>query len=121
MGAVRGLVADVDEALPGWLAAGYEVSQRWGPPFAILTAEGMPDLWLSGPGTSAAQAVEILSLYDRDCAAVHPVLEVDDLHAAVGRLVDAGWDPVDVAVTGPGGSQMLMRQGTVFLEVFTPA
>ena len=79
MGAVRILVADVDEALPGWLAAGYAVSQRWGPPFAILTADGMPDLWLSGPGTSAAQSVEILSTYDRDCAAVHPVLETDDL------------------------------------------
>ncbi len=121
MGVLRVLVADVDEALPAWEAAGYAVSQRWGPPFAILTAEGMPDLWLSGPGTSAAHSVEPLSLYERDCAAVHPVLEADDLHAAVARLTDAGWEPVDAAVSGPGGSQMLLRQGTVFLEVFTPA
>lgn len=52
------LVADVDAALPGWAAAGYAVAERWGPPFAILEAEGMPDLWLSGPGTSAARTVE---------------------------------------------------------------
>jgi hypothetical protein len=119
MGALRVLVADVDEALPVWEAAGYTVTQRWGPPFAILTAAGMPDLWLSGPGTSAEQAVATLSVYERDCAAVHPVLEVDDLHATVARLADAGWEPVDAAVTGPGGSQMLLHQGTVFLEVFT--
>jgi hypothetical protein len=118
MGAVRVLVDDVDAALPGWAAAGYRVAERWGPPFAILRAEAMPDLWLSGPGTSAARTVEGLSADDAASAAVRPVLEVDDVDEAVVRLTAAGWTAVGEPVSGPGGSQRLLRRGAVFLEVF---
>lgn len=113
------LVADVDAALPGWAAAGYAVAERWGPPFAILEAEGMPDLWLSGPGTSAARTVEGLAPGDAASASVRPVLEVDDVEQTVALLSAAGWTPVGEAVSGPGGSQRLLRQGPVFLEVFS--
>ena len=118
MGALRVLVPDVDAALPAWEAAGYAEAQRWGPPFAILEADGMPDVWLSGPGTSAARTVEGLPDGDAGAASVRPVLEVEDVDAAVARLVGAGWSAIGTPVSGPGGSQQLLRQGAVFLEVF---
>ena len=118
MGALRVIVPDVDEALPAYAAAGYEVAQRWGPPFAILSSADGPDVWLSGPGTSAERSLEGLSAADADCARVRQVLEVDDVLATVAALVDAGWAAVGEALSGPGGSQQLVRRGPVFLEVF---
>jgi hypothetical protein len=119
MGAIRVLVDDVDAALPAWEAVGYSVAQRWGPPFAVLQAEAMPDIWLSGPGTSAARTLDRLSPSDAASASVRPVVEVDDADAAIDGLVRAGWAVVGDPVTGPGGSQRLLRRGPVFLEVFT--
>jgi hypothetical protein len=118
MGALRVIVPDVDEALTAYAAAGYEVAERWGPPFAILTAPDGPDLWLAGPGTSAARSVEGLSPEDAACASVRQVLEVDDVPATVTALAAAGWVPVDGSLDGPGGAQQLVRRGPVFLEVF---
>ena len=60
MGAVRVLVDDVDAAIAAFAAAGYAVSDRWGPPFAILTGDG-PELWVSGPDTSAARVTAELT------------------------------------------------------------
>jgi hypothetical protein len=118
MGALRVIVPDVDEAVTAYAAAGYEVAERWGPPFAILTSPDGPDLWLAGPGTSAARSIESLSAQDAACASVRQVLEVDDVPGAVAALADSGWDPVGEALSGPGGSQQLVRRGPVFLEVF---
>ena len=52
MATVRYLVNDVDAALPFYRALGFRLTERWGPPFAILKRKGI-ELWLSGPGTSA--------------------------------------------------------------------
>lgn len=112
------VVPDVDEALTAYAAAGYEVAQRWGPPFAILTTQDGPDVWLSGPGTSAARTLEGLSDDDAASASVRQVLEVDDVGSSVAALAAAGWDPVGSPLSGPGGSQQLVRRGPVFLEVF---
>ncbi|MFN8168268.1 MAG: hypothetical protein U0S36_05750 [Candidatus Nanopelagicales bacterium] len=117
MGALRVVVPDVDEALTAYAAAGYEVAQRWGPPFAILASADGPEVWLSGPGTSAARSLEGLSAEDAACASVRQVLEVDDVAAAVAGLVAAGWEPAGEELAGPGGSQQLLRRGPVFLEV----
>jgi catechol 2,3-dioxygenase-like lactoylglutathione lyase family enzyme len=52
MTAVRYLVESVDEALPFYRALGFRLTDRWGPPFAIVKRKGLAP-WLSGPGTSA--------------------------------------------------------------------
>jgi hypothetical protein len=117
MGALRVVVDDVDESVEAFSAAGYEVAQRWGPPFAILTGPG-PDLWVSGPQTSAARSSSQLGGDLAVSAAVRPVLEVDDLRSAVEALVRAGWESVTTVVAGPGGAQQLVRRGPVVLEVF---
>ncbi len=118
MGAVRVVVDDVDAAITAWSAAGYSVAERWGPPFAILTASGEPDIWLAGPGTSAARTLEGLEAGDAASASVRQVLEVDDVDETVATLVASGWAEVGEPLTGPGGSQQLVRRGPVFLEIF---
>ena len=112
------VVPDVDEAVAAYAGAGYEVAERWGPPFAILARPDGPDIWLAGPGTSAAQTTDALPEADRAAAAVRPVLEVDDAAQAVADLVAAGWEAAGEPLTGPGGTQQLVRRGPVFLEVF---
>ncbi len=121
MGAVRVVVDDVDAAIAAWSGAGYSLGERWGPPFAILSADGEPDIWLAGPGTSAARTLEGLDPDDAASASVRQVLEVDDVPTTVEVLVAAGWQPVGVPLTGPGGAQQLVRRGPVFLEVFAGA
>src|SRR5258706_14449440 len=85
MATVRYLVESVDKALPFYQALGFEVAQRWGPPFAILARDDL-SLWLSGPGTSASKPLANGSL-------PHPggwnrlVLEVADLEQGVGGLL----------------------------------
>ncbi len=118
MAAVRVIVPDVDGAVAAYAAAGYAVVERWGPPFAILGGEGLPDIWLAGPGTSAAQSLIGLSDADAASASVRLVHEVDDVAAAVAGLAAAGWEPVGQPLSGPGGTQQLVRRGPVFLEVF---
>ena len=118
MGAIRIVVDDVDASVVAFAAAGYEVAQRWGPPFAVLAKDDAPDLWLSGPETSAARASAALSGEDARCAAVRAVLEVDDLAATVEAMAVAGWEPAGESVSGPGGGQRLVRRGPVFVEVF---
>jgi hypothetical protein len=117
MGAVRVVVDDVDEAVTSFAAAGYEVAQRWGPPFAILSGPG-PDLWVSGPQTSAARASGELPEELASTAAVRLVLEVADVDLAVEGLLAAGWKVLTATVSGPGGSQRLVHRGPVVLEVF---
>ena len=49
-------------------------------------------------------------------------LVVDDLHAEVDRLANAGLTPRNPVVTGPGGSQVLFRDPSGNLvELFQPA
>ena len=117
MGAVRVLVDDVDAAIAAFASAGYSVSDRWGPPFAILTGDG-PELWVSGPETSAARVTAELTAEAAAGAGVRPVLEVDELEPSVTAMLAAGWEHAAGPVSGPGGSQQLLRRGAVFVEVF---
>ena len=119
MGAVRIVVADVDAEIAALGAAGYTVTERWGPPFAILSGDG-PDLWVSGPGTSAAQASDQLDRSDAAQAAVRLVLEVEELEPSVDALLAAGWESATEPVSGPGGTQQLVRRGAAYLEIFAP-
>src|SRR5258706_13667609 len=106
MATVRYLVERVDKALPFYQALGFEMAQRWGPPFAIL-ARGDLSLWLSGPGTSASKPLANGSL-------PHPggwnrlVLEVADLEQAMSALRAIGARFRGDPVQGPGGTQVLV-------------
>jgi hypothetical protein len=117
MGAIRLLVDDVDTTIAAFAAAGYTVSQRWGPPFAILSSDGT-DLWVSGSETSAARVTAELPADQARAAAARPVHEMDELQPAVAALLAAGWQHAAGPVSGPGGSQQLLRHGTAYLEVF---
>ena len=85
MATVRYLVESVDKALPFYQALGFELTERWGPPFAIVQRDDL-SLWLSGPGTSASKTMPNGSM-------PHPggwnrlVIEVDDLDAAIADLM----------------------------------
>ncbi|MEP6479228.1 MAG: hypothetical protein ABJB03_07545 [Rhodoglobus sp.] len=120
MTAMRLVVDDVDAALAALEPAGFTLVERWGPPFAILERDGT-EFWVSGPGTSAAKATDELPETDRVCAAVRPVIETDDAPTTVASLVAVGWVVAAGPVTGPGGSQQLLRNAGLFVEVFASA
>lgn len=106
MSIVRYLVHDVDAVLPFYEALGFTLTERWGPPFAML-ARGDLTLWLSGPGTSASRplpggAVPQPGGWNR------LVIEVDDLDARMAALRGAGARFRSEPVQGPGGRQVLV-------------
>ncbi|MFM9106319.1 MAG: VOC family protein [Chloroflexota bacterium] len=106
MPAFRYLVDDVDAAVAFYERLGFVLSERWGPPFAIVTRDDV-SLWLSGPGTSARRSLE-------DGAEPRPggwnrlVLPVEDLAATVAGLEAAGVRFRSRPVSGPGGQQALV-------------
>jgi catechol 2,3-dioxygenase-like lactoylglutathione lyase family enzyme len=103
---IRYLVKDVDAALPFYAALGFELADRWGPPFAIIK-RGDLSVWLSGPGTSASKALS-------DGSAPQPggwnrlVIEVDDLDALLAALKAQGAQFRSEPIKGPGGRQVLV-------------
>lgn len=107
MATVRYLVHDVDAALAFYEALGFALTERWGPPFAML-ARGDLSLWLSGPGTSAARPLP-------DGSVPQPggwnrmVIEVADLDAALAALRHTGAHSRSEPVAGPGGRQVLVE------------
>lgn len=119
MATVRYLVHDVDAALSFYAALGFELVERWGPPFAIV-ARGDLTLWVSGPGTSAAKplpsgAVPASGGWNR------VVIEVDDLTATLARLRGLGIRLRSEPVTGPGGTQVLAEDPSGNpVELFQP-
>ena len=106
MATVRYLVRDVDASLPFYEALGFAVTERWGPPFAML-AKGDLALWLSGPGTSASRPLP-------DGSVPQPggwnrlVIEVSDLEASMSALRKAGAQFRSEPIQGPGGQQILV-------------
>ncbi len=120
MATIRYLVNDVDESLPFYLAIGFQVSQRWGPPFAMLKRDDLT-VWLSGPGTSASKPLS-------DGSQPTPggwnrlVIEVDDLDAAIASATSVRAKLRADPVAGPGGRQALLADPSGNLvELFQPA
>jgi predicted enzyme related to lactoylglutathione lyase len=103
---VRLLVDDVDAALPFYRALGFRLTDRWGPPFAVMKGKGLT-LWLAGPGTSARKKLADGSL-PQPGGWNRIVVEADDLDATLARAVDAGGKPRSKPIKGPGGRQVLV-------------
>ena len=107
MATVRYLVDDVDASLPFYRAIGFRLTDRWGPPFAIVKGKGL-SLWLSGPGTSARKTL-------KDGSEPRPggwnrlVIEVKDLDTTIARLEASGARFRSTPVKGPGGRQVLVE------------
>ena len=107
MATVRYLVRSVDDALPFYQALGFEVAERWGPPFVMLKRDGL-SLWLSGPGSSASRPLT-------DGSVPQPggwnrlVLEVSNLSASMESLRPTGARFRSDPVEGPGGRQVLIE------------
>ena len=116
----RYLVRDADEAVAFYVdLLGFELIARMGPAFAIVERDGH-ELWLSGPQTSAAQPMP-------DGGVPGPggwnriVVEVDDVAAAVERLVATGVHCRNEPLSGPGGTQVLIEDPSGNpIELFTP-
>jgi catechol 2,3-dioxygenase-like lactoylglutathione lyase family enzyme len=106
MAVIRYLVKSVDSSIPFYEVLGFKVRERWGPAFAILEREGL-ELWLSGPQTSAAQAMP-------DGRVPSPggwnrlVLRCDELLLKVHELRGIGAQFRNEPVSGPGGIQVLI-------------
>jgi catechol 2,3-dioxygenase-like lactoylglutathione lyase family enzyme len=118
---VRYMVDDVDAAI-AWYTKhlGFTVLSNAAPAFADI-ALGSLRLLLSGPKSSAGRA---MADGDRPGPGgwnrIH--LIVNDLAAEVERLRAAGVEFRNDVVTGPGGSQILLKDPSGNLvELFQPA
>jgi catechol 2,3-dioxygenase-like lactoylglutathione lyase family enzyme len=107
MPVVRYLVNDVDASLPFYMALGFKLTDRWGPPFAIVKRKSLV-LWLSGPGTSARRKL-------KSGATPEPggwnrlVIAVKDIEATVTKLEAQGAKFRNKPIKGPGGKQVLVE------------
>jgi len=117
---VRYFVRDVDASLAFYERLGFKLAARWGPPFAIVTKDGL-ELWLSGPGTSAARPMP-------DGRLPEPggwnriVVELCDLTATYEALLASGVTFRNEPIKGPGGAQLLAEDpdGNP-IELFQPS
>ena len=105
MATIRYLVTDVDAAIAFYSALGFELANRWGPPFAVMNLDDLT-LWISGPGTSASKTLP-------DGSQPHPggwnrfVIAVPDIEAAVASLTAKGGRFRSAPIQGPGGRQVV--------------
>ena len=105
MAIVRYLVKDVDASIAFYSALGFELADRWGPPFAVMKA-GDLTLWVSGPGTSASKPLADGSMpgpggWNRF------VIEVADIDAAAKDIAARNGRFRSDPIQGPGGRQVL--------------
>jgi catechol 2,3-dioxygenase-like lactoylglutathione lyase family enzyme len=119
MATVRYLVNSVDEALPFYRALGFRLTDRWGPPFAIVRRKGL-SLWLSGPGTSARKklssgSVPVPGGWNR------LVVEVASIDLVSAKLEPIGVKFRSKPIRGPGGRQVLVEDPSGNpVELFEP-
>ena len=118
---VRYMVADVQAAVDWYTKhLGFELIANHAPPFADVK-RGALRLLLSGPTSSAGRPMPDGERpgpggWNR----IH--LIVEDLAAEVERLRAAGLEFRNDVVTGPGGSQILIKDPSGnFVELFQPA
>lgn len=105
MATVRYLVKDVDAAIPFYSTLGFELVDRWGPPFAVMKLADLT-LWVSGPGTSASKPLPG-GLIPQSGGWNRFVIEVADIDAAVKEVSAKGGRFRSEPIQGPGGRQVL--------------
>jgi len=119
MGIVRYLVNDVDASLPFYAALGFELVQRMGPPFAMVSRDDLV-VWLSGPASSAARPLEDGSV-PRPGGWNRLVIQVPDITVAIEGLKRTGARFRSEPVTGPGGTQVVVEDPSGNpIELFQP-
>ena len=118
---VRYMIDDVDEAIAFYTTMlGFELLTSAAPAFADIK-RGNLRLLLAGPASSAGRPMpDGTKPGPGGWNRVHFV--VDDIHADVARLRDAGARFRNDIVEGPGGKQILLQDpsGNV-VELFQPA
>src|SRR4051812_32491135 len=118
---VRYMVDDVQESIDFYTKHfGFEVRMSAAPAFADVT-RGHLRLLLSGPASSAGRPMP-----DGDTPGpggwnrIHFI--VDDIAADVERLRQAGLEFRNDIISGPGGSQVLLKDPSGnMIELFQPA
>jgi len=106
---VRYFVADLTKSIEFYVdILGFELVEQWGPAFAIVArGDKTSQLWLSGPGTSAATAagggVPLSGGWNRI------VVPVDGLEEKMPEIVAKGVKVRVGLVSGPGGKQVLIE------------
>jgi catechol 2,3-dioxygenase-like lactoylglutathione lyase family enzyme len=118
---VRYMVNDVDESIAFYTKLlGFELLTNFAPAFADVQ-RGNLRLLLAGPTSSAGRPMpDGTKPGPGGWNRIHFV--VDDIHAEVARLRDAGADFRNDIIEGPGGKQILLQDpsGNV-IELFQPA
>ena len=118
---VRYMVDDVEASIDFYTRhLGFEVRMSAAPAFADVT-RGNLRLLLSGPKSSAGRAMgDGETPRSGGWNRIHFI--VDDIDAEVARLREAGLTFRNEAVTGPGGTQILLQDPSGNLvELFQPA
>lgn len=107
MAQVRYFVSDVERSIAFYVRLGFRELERWGPAFAIVEHEGV-QLWLSGPGTSAAKPMPDGRIpepggWNRIVVSVSGLMDLAD------SLRGAGVTFRNEPISGPGGTQVLIE------------
>ena len=105
---VRYFVADVEKSIAFYRdVLGFELVVQWGLAFAIVSLDKGNQLWLSGPGTSAAtaapQGTTLSGGWNRIVVPLH------DLEESLPGLIEKGVAVRIGLVSGPGGKQVLIE------------
>ncbi len=108
MAAIRYMVKDTENSIRFYTELlGFELLERWGPAFAMVGKDGLT-LWLSGPNTSAAQAMPDGRVPESG-GWNRIVLEVSGLEALITNLKQAGITFRNEMIDGVGGKQVLIE------------
>jgi catechol 2,3-dioxygenase-like lactoylglutathione lyase family enzyme len=119
MAVVRYMVDDVDRSLPFYRALGFKLTDRWGPPFAVMKGHGLT-VWLSGPGTSARKRLKSGQLPEPG-GWNRLVIPVKDIEATVAKLEELDAAFRTKPIKGPGGQQALIEDPSGNpIEIFQP-
>jgi catechol 2,3-dioxygenase-like lactoylglutathione lyase family enzyme len=108
MATIRYIVDDTETAIRFYTQLlGFELLERWGPDFARIKKNGLT-LWLSGPNTSAAQAMPNGRVPESG-GWNRIVLEVSGLEALITNLKLSSVTFRKEMIDGVGGKQILIE------------
>ncbi len=107
---VRYFVTDVEKSIAFYRdVLGFELVVQWGPAFAIVSLDNTNQLWLSGPGTSAATAEAADGSKSAPGGWNRIVVPLHQLEENLPKLIEHGVKIRIGLVPGPGGKQVLIE------------